>query len=375
MRGKHGKGSRDPIEGNCLPLVLPLLPNPGAFAGLFSQPARRGGGGASGPRARPAGPSWASPEDGGERAKLMYAVGTVMRSWLRIVLAVVTAGGVLAAPGAADAFCRSTTCRSTASKPCATDADECVTDGAKLYWTTSCVQFNMQRAGTQDLDPNDARDILQKSFRAWSEVDCGGGKIASMTFSAGPDIACKKSEYNSKGKNVNVILFQDDDWNYRGIDGTLAKTSVTYNDETGEIYDADIEVNAANNTLTITDNAAKVQYDLQAIMTHEVGHFLGIAHSPDPSASMYASYNPGSTSQRRLSPDDVKAVCAIYPPGRAARCDPEPRGGFSATCDGASDDGGGGVCALGRTPSEAALPLALTVLGLVGLRASRRRSR
>jgi hypothetical protein len=153
-----------------------------------------------------------------------------------------------------------------------------------------------------------------------------------MTFEERAPVSCKKSEYNKEGKNLNVVLFQDDDWQYRGIDSTLAKTSVTYNDETGEIYDADIEVNTANNPMTITDDGPKIRYDLQAILTHEVGHFIGIAHSPESSAVMYASYSPGSIEQRTLTPDDVAAVCAIYPPKRAAACNVEPRGGFSPTC-------------------------------------------
>jgi hypothetical protein len=278
-------------------------------------------------------------------------------------------------PRSADAFCRSTTCRSTEKDPCPQDDDGCITKGAKLYWTTSCVQFNMQRQGTNDLDPADARAVIQKSFAHWSDIDCGGGKHASLTFSPGPDVACKQSEYNAKGKNVNVILFKDDDWTYRGIDGTLAKTSVTYNDDTGEIYDADIEVNSANNTLTITDNPAKVQYDLEAILTHEAGHFLGLAHSSMPDAVMYASYNPGSTSQRKLTDDDIKAICAVYPPGRVAKCDTEPRGGFSPVCDTPADDGKTGICALGRGPADAAAPGALVIVGLVVVRAFARRGR
>src|SRR4029079_13354535 len=133
--------------------------------------------------------------------------------------------------------------------------------------------------------------------------------------------------------NINVVLFQDDNWKYRGVDGTLAKTSVTYNDDTGEIYDADIAVDTANNTVTITDEPGKIQYDLQAIMTHEVGHFIGIAHSPLSAAVMFASYSPGSITQRKLHPDDVKAVCAIYPSTADLDCNTEPKGGFSPTCN------------------------------------------
>jgi hypothetical protein len=230
------------------------------------------------------------------------------------------------------AYCRSSTCRTTGGKECPTDGDGCPTTGAKLFWPTACISYATNRLGTQDLDPADTREVIRKTFQAWSDVDCPDGTVAKMTFQEREPIPCKKSEYNKTGPNVNVVLFQDDNWKYRGIDGTLAKTSVTYNDETGEIYDADIEVNTANNTVTITDDPDKIQYDLQAILTHEVGHFIGVAHSPDPSAVMFASYSPGSTSQRKLHPDDVAAVCGIYPSDKELPCNTTPRNGFSPVC-------------------------------------------
>jgi len=239
--------------------------------------------------------------------------------------------------GDASAFCRSTTCRTTATKECETDENSCPTTGSKLFWPTSCVSYATNKLGTQDLDPVDTRAIIKKTFQAWSDVPCPAGGTASMTFQEREPVNCHKNEYNKNGPNVNVVLFQDDDWKYRGIDGTLAKTSVTYNDDTGEIYDADIEVNTANNTVTITDDPRKIQYDLQAILTHEVGHFIGIAHSPLPDAVMYASYNPGSTSQRKLTDDDIQAICDVYPPHNGVACNTEPRGGFSGECSDPAD--------------------------------------
>jgi hypothetical protein len=271
-----------------------------------------------------------------------------MRTFAATVAAL-AAGAILAAASDASAFCRSTTCRSTSTKECATDENSCPIDGARLFWPTSCVSYAVNELGTQDLDPGDTRAIIKKAFQAWSELPCPGGGNASMTFQERDPVSCKVSEYNKDGHNLNVILFQDDDWKYRGIDGTLAKTSVTYNDETGEIYDADIEVNAANNTVTITDNQAKIEYDLQAILTHEVGHFIGIAHSAESSAVMFASYSPGSTSQRKLTPDDIDAVCAIYPPKSGVACNSTPRGGFSASCDAAEKSG---LCAVSAVGSE-----------------------
>lgn len=280
----------------------------------------------------------------------------------------------------ARAFCRSTTCRSSGTKECATDADSCPATGQKLWWPTSCISYAANRLGTQDLDPADTREIIKKTFLAWSDVPCPDGGMASMTFQELDPVSCKKSEYNKGGPNVNVVLFQDDDWKYRGIDATLAKTSVTYNDETGEIYDADIEVNTANNTVTITDDPRKIQYDLQAILTHEAGHFIGIAHSADPGAVMYASYSPGSTTQRKLTPDDVKAVCAAYPPNNGVACNTVPRGGFSPTC-GETEAEKKGLCsasAVGSAPSHpfggASFASVATMVFFSFVRFARRRS-
>lgn len=301
----------------------------------------------------------------------MRTLGLARRAGARGALALAVGMAALATAEDARAFCRSSTCRSTSSKSCETDANGCVTDGAKLWWPTSCIGFAMNRQGTQDLDPDETRAVIRKAFQAWSDVPCDGGKSASMTFTPLDDIKCKKSQYNKTGANVNVVLFQDDDWKYRGIDATLAKTSVTYNDETGEIYDADIEVNTANNSMTITDDPKKVEYDLLAILTHEVGHFIGIAHSPDPGAVMYASYAPGSTSQRTLAADDKKAVCSIYPPGNGVACNTVPRNGFSGTCDDPPPESSGpcSVAAAPRAPSTAWL----AVPGLALFALARRR--
>ena len=306
--------------------------------------------------------------DGGKRRPDKRAKG-------RLVTAVLAAIGLFALANDASAFCRSTTCRSTSTKDCATDENSCTTEGAQLFWPTSCIGYATNKRGTADFDPTDTRAVIKKCFEAWSDVQCADGSIASMTFQERDPVPCAKSEYNKTGHNLNVVLFKDDNWTYHGIDGTLAKTSVTYNDDTGEIYDADIEINAAYNQITLTDDPAKADTDLQAILTHEVGHFIGIAHSPDDSAVMFASYNPGSLAQRVLKPDDIKAVCAIYPAHNGVVCNTEPRGGFSATCD---DPPSSGICSIPPTGTTSGTGASLGVTALfvgAGLLAARARRR
>ena len=57
--------------------------------------------------------------------------------------------------------------------------------------------------------------------------------------------------------------------------------------------------------------AGAVGIDLQSVITHEFGHALGLNHSSDGSAVMYASYSAGST-KRSLTADDSAGLVAIY---------------------------------------------------------------
>jgi hypothetical protein len=191
--------------------------------------------------------------------------------------------------------------------------------------------------------------------------------------------------------NANIVIFRDTDWNHPDeLDGTLALTTVTFSEDDGAIYDADMEINGAL-PLTTTTPPSQRGYDLQSIMTHEAGHFLGLAHSADPHATMYLSVGAGNDDKRKPSPDDIAGICSAYPPSRnLPACDPEPRHGFmsacgadpqpaAAGCDTQQPGGGGGGCRLSllrgsRASSEEASSLSIGFV-LVLLGGQRRRGR
>ncbi|MBM4373726.1 MAG: matrixin family metalloprotease [Deltaproteobacteria bacterium] len=248
---------------------------------------------------------------------------------------------LLAQAESAAAFCRSTSCVGD----CERDFDGCKVEGAPLYWPSLCVGFALDAQASEHITLDVAREVVRRSATTWSSLECPKGE-ATLAFVETEPLPCHVAEFLPDGPNVNAILFQDTQWSYKSADNSLAKTTVTYDKTSGEIFDADIELNHAYNELTVGDE--EVVYDLESIVTHELGHFLGLDHSLDFDATMNASYNPGTIELRTVEQDDVAGVCAIYPPGRAATCAPTPRGGLAERC-GPDDEGG---CSVARSAAE-----------------------
>jgi hypothetical protein len=215
------------------------------------------------------------------------------------------------------------------------------------------VGLSFQKDLTAKLAPEQTRAAVHRALDSWAQARCPGNQSATLSFQENEDTACSTSEFDVAGPNVNVILFRDDDFPYRDQDNTLGKTTVTFDPNTGAILDADIEINTAFNEVTTDDR--RVVYDLESIMAHELGHFLGFAHSDVKDATMYASYATGSTGLRSLDPDDVAAICEVYPPGRQAQCQATPTGG-QKICQGADVDPPQAGCFVGKISPPAAEP-------------------
>jgi len=240
----------------------------------------------------------------------------------------------------ANAFCRTTTCDADGSTAnCVLDSSGCATAGHPLLWQTECLSFSVEQDGSpkRHVSFSTFDHVIQLAFQQWASADCGGGthpsfRIWDFDQRYGPSL-CNQPEYNDEAPNADTWMFQDAAWPYAGQNSTLALTTITFEVESGEILDADVEVNSAMADITTTDT--DVHSDLQSIVTHEAGHFLGLAHSKVRTATMFASYAGGDTSFRTLSSDDVTAICAAYPPNRPADAcsSPQPAHGFTRYCE------------------------------------------
>lgn len=228
------------------------------------------------------------------------------------------------------------------------NAADCVTTGIPLYWPDLCVTFAVHELGSMNrgISYTRAEDSSRRAFQTWISADCGGRNPSIGVVSVGK-VYCDQVEYNhdfdgdeenppsTAGPNANLIVFRDTEWPYTEGTSTIALTTITFAKSTGEILDADIEVNTANHELTTGD--VNVRSDLQSVMTHEIGHFFGLAHSSVDGASMNPNYNSGNLDFRSISEDDRAGICEIYGPLAGTEAETAAGGGVGVGVSDAID--------------------------------------
>jgi MYXO-CTERM domain-containing protein len=259
--------------------------------------------------------------------------------------------------------------------------------GAPMYWNRTVMQITAYLGNPpSDMTAGEILTAVNAAAATWSRgaVPCTSVEVrVTSTGEESADVALD---------GVSRLTFRRQQWCKEPRSPSepcyapeaMAVTSVFARRETGEILDADMEINAVQSVwsdLVLRPDDAAVAQDLQNTLTHEFGHFIGLDHTcilngdgegrmddhgrpvPDcataPPAiretTMFAVVGPGDLDRRSLTDDDMNAVCDVYPP-----LDHELL----------AENAG---CAVAGSPSAAPGTLALMGLGL--LMAARRRRR
>jgi MYXO-CTERM domain-containing protein len=238
-----------------------------------------------------------------------------------------------------------------------------------------------------DLDAATLVGAASSAAATWSGAAVGCTDIRLSVLSSDEPVAFVAYD------GTNRITFRRDEWRKMPCDPAmedctpysaeaLAITSVFALEKNGVIVDADMEINAVNPAFRWGDvvrDGQRDHQDIQNVLTHELGHLIGLDHTcylpdkrprprddkgnliPDCSAAsdeikqttMFASADPGDTQKRDLAPDDIAAVCAIYPVA----------------------GGGAGGCSVAAGARTAQARGGLAALALAGLLARVRRRR
>ncbi len=170
------------------------------------------------------------------------------------------------------------------------------------------VQWNLNPNTGGNITGGNLQDVVTASFATWSAAP-----NTMLSIARGADSQAAAPAFDG----TNLICFTcETDFN---SDGTLAVTFTTTANGAGaddkhggksrfagQILDADILFNPAV-TFTMDGSGSN---DLQTVLTHEIGHFLGLDHSAVVKATMFPYAPP---MERTLSSDDVAAISALYP--------------------------------------------------------------
>lgn len=193
--------------------------------------------------------------------------------------------------------------------------------GRFLFWGNRTLGYGINRSGCEDVLINEAVKAVQRAFFSWASPSC-----TDLYFLYDGLVTEEKTNISlGQGESpdhANVIVWRGQ-WPPPGVtDPSVSKdmpavTTVIYNTDTGAIVDADIDLNGQDFFWTTTSDTTKAATDIQNIMTHEIGHLLGLAHSDNKSAVMYDTTYQGEISKRTLHADDELGVCTIYPYGHA----------------------------------------------------------
>lgn len=109
------------------------------------------------------------------------------------------------------------------------------------------------------------------------------------------------------------------------IAGALGVTFATWDVDTHAIIEADIVFNGHVNSqgqsniwFTDFNDTASTNVFVEGVALHELGHFLGLGHSPVGGATMLFRGSPGINAQAGLAEDDIAGGRMLYATSRAA---------------------------------------------------------
>lgn len=175
------------------------------------------------------------------------------------------------------------------------------------------LHYSYNRAGVTNITNGSDSVAVINSFTTWTGVPTAAVEFINDGHT---DV-----RYASASDNINLVSFTDDHYPWTpGVLAYSAKTTVMDEDGvTARITDADIIinpdfVNSLTGTLGVADEGGTPgYYDIQSVVTHEIGHLLGLLHSGVVNSTMFFWLTYGTTDMRTLEQDDISWVSYKYP--------------------------------------------------------------
>jgi predicted Zn-dependent protease len=187
------------------------------------------------------------------------------------------------------------------------------TASVQIKWPTATIKIALStslNSPPPNIKPgSDVIGAARRALARWSEA-------AGVQFvETSSDV--QSISPSGEGDRISLITVADVPENraaFASADRT-GRTRVFYDPATGTIMEADVVINPA--AQFSTDGTAGT-YDLEATLTHEIGHVLGLEHSSEAGAAMQPRqgtnglYEQAALGSRTLSDDDRAGAHALY---------------------------------------------------------------
>ena len=177
--------------------------------------------------------------------------------------------------------------------------------------TTRAVRYYLASDGFSVTNTTAELNALRASFGQWLAITNTHLKFEEVGLASPPvDV--------NTGDNSNILYWAKSSTVVKGgtanISGSLGVTFYSFDPSDGAIRQADIVFNGVEQTwFTSVTNTTNPGYIVEGVALHEMGHFIGLGHSPVGGASMLYAGSSGISLQAGISADDVAGARFVYP--------------------------------------------------------------
>jgi MYXO-CTERM domain-containing protein len=190
--------------------------------------------------------------------------------------------------------------------------------GAPVHWRESALTV-VADPSLSALGPGAVKTVTQ-AFAAWNAVSGAYAPVVTVVEGTADEIG-----YHD-GANRCTVRYLPQGY---ALAGKALAITLSSMDGGGQLLDADIVINGGEDrpfALPSEDDdegeggnqgqhgKGHGSYDLQSVLTHEVGHFFGLDENrDDPAVTMYFETGRDEVEKRDLAPDDEAGLRYLYP--------------------------------------------------------------
>jgi hypothetical protein len=188
----------------------------------------------------------------------------------------------------------------------------------RIRWTQMPVFWYVSTArSVPGVSASQLQAVVEQAFATWTVVPTAGVSAQFSGFTSARPF---------EDDLMTVFGFADEP----DMDRVLGATSFLVDSFTGDILEADVFFNDAF-AWSVAPAGDPQRFDLESVAVHEIGHVFGLGHSALGETELLAdgrrrvvasgavmfpiAFGTGNIADRRLQPDDVAGLSALYPAG------------------------------------------------------------